>query len=123
MESNIEARNKTESNYFPGSTNRYSVYPSSNNIAIRQNGSLPRKFTTNTSIPVRTDYYNYSHGKQKKTFKYTEMFHIKYSLKLHILIAYFVCLFCVNISFFYNFINHYNFHAISCGRRFEHSKC
>lgn len=69
MESNIEARNKNDSNYFHGNTNRYSVYPSNNSFAMRQNGSLPRKFTTNTSIPVRTDYYNYSHGKGEKNYQ------------------------------------------------------
>lgn len=64
MESNMEARNsKTDSNYFHGSTNRHSMYPNSNSFSLRQNASLPRKFKTNTNIPIRTDYYNYSHGK------------------------------------------------------------
>ena len=62
MESNIEARNKPDSNYFHGNANRYPVYPNNNSFALRQNGSLPRKFPTTTNIPVRTDYYNYSHG-------------------------------------------------------------
>lgn len=66
MESNIEARNqasnKTEPNYYHGSSNRYSTYSNSSNFAMRPNGSLPRKFSTNTGIPIRSNYYNYSHG-------------------------------------------------------------
>lgn len=64
MESNMEARtNKTDTNLH-GSSGRYSLYPNGGSFTLRQNGSLPRKFTTNSNIPVRTDYYNnYSHGK------------------------------------------------------------
>lgn len=62
MESNVEARNmgngKTDPNYFQNS--RYSYPNGSGSFAVRQNGSLPRKFHTN--LPIRNDHYNYSHG-------------------------------------------------------------
>lgn len=64
MESNIEARNKIDSNYFHGNTNRYSIYPNNNSFASRQNGTFPKKFTASTNIPVRNDYHNYSHGEE-----------------------------------------------------------
>lgn len=119
MESNIEARNKPDSNYFHGNHNRYSVYPSNNSFAMRQNGSLPRKFTTNTSIPVRTDYYNYSHGKQN----FQAPLKCRYSTKKKkCSLTLYTCVNChlyFFLSFWFNFINHYNFDTISCCRRFE----
>lgn len=65
MESNMEARNKIDPNYYyHEKINRYSIYPNNNSFAMRPNGSLPRKFNAHTHIPVRKDYHNYSHGKQ-----------------------------------------------------------
>lgn len=81
MESNIEARNsKVDSSYLHGNTSRYSMYPNNSSFSLRQNGSLPRKFNTNTSIPIRNDYYSYSHGKYKKLFMHDTIGRYKYSL-------------------------------------------
>lgn len=85
MESNMEARNmpntKTDPNYYHGSSNRYSTYSNSGNFAMRPNASLPRKFNTNTSIPIRNDYFNYSHGKFNfsKVEKLSKVLLMKYS--------------------------------------------
>lgn len=71
MESNMEAHhisnfnNRLDPSLNPSNRNRYSIYPNQQPFGFRQNGSLPRKFNTNTNtnIPIRNAHYNYSHGK------------------------------------------------------------
>lgn len=65
MESSMEARTGNKIDTYFHSSRPYTIYSNSgNHFTARQNGSLPRKF--NSSIPIRNEYYGYTHGKAKK---------------------------------------------------------